>query len=85
MFTWPAGGPSEAERGVTSFTSQLTQALPQHAQALPSLPSRGSGILHKYGAQHLEERRVGLQRWLAAVLLDSMWGNVEAAREWCVD
>ncbi|PWN40029.1 hypothetical protein IE81DRAFT_325961, partial [Ceraceosorus guamensis] len=67
-----------------ALRSQLIEALPQHAQALPSLPSRGSGILHKYGAQHLEERRVGLQHWLTAVLLDSMWGNVEAAREWCI-
>ncbi|MCO5565354.1 hypothetical protein L7F22_019027 [Adiantum nelumboides] len=55
----------------------------QH-RPIPQLPPRRSGILQKYASDHLEKRRRALQKWLAIVMLDPMWGTTHAVRQFVV-
>ncbi|PWN50194.1 hypothetical protein IE53DRAFT_369128, partial [Violaceomyces palustris] len=56
----------------------------EYQSSLPPLPSRHKGLLHKYGTNHLEERRKGLQRWLELVMLNPKWGGSQSLTEWVV-
>jgi hypothetical protein len=74
-------------RRFSSFC-QLKQSLaaerPQQAKALPALPPRRAGLLHKYASHHLEKRRRALQKWLVIVMLDRRWGTTKSLREWVI-
>jgi hypothetical protein len=74
-------------RRFSSFC-QLRQSLlserPQHANLVPSLPPRRTGLFQKYASHHLEKRRRALQKWLAVVMLDQRWATTKSLREWVV-
>lgn len=80
--------PSHVRRRDSHLTPNLL-SLPaptkqEYRSHLPSLPPRRAGLLQKYAARYLEERRKALQRWLEIVMLDRRWGGAKALREWVV-
>lgn len=79
------GTPITALKRFSSFITlrkQLSSECPDQAKWLPSLPSKRTGILRKYDAKHLEQRRKDLQRWLQVIMLDKVWGCSESLRDW---
>ena len=75
-------------RRFSSFVAlhkQLLAERPEYTRALPPLPPRATGLLHKYAPKHLETRRKGLQHWLEAVMLDARWAECSCLQEWIVD
>ncbi|KAK0556325.1 hypothetical protein OC846_001280 [Tilletia horrida] len=73
-----------ASRRFSSFVAlrkQLAKEVPLHRAALPELPPRRHGLLHRYSPTHLEQRRLALQRWLHRVLRDPRWGGRECCRD----
>ncbi|KDN53440.1 hypothetical protein K437DRAFT_71731 [Tilletiaria anomala UBC 951] len=65
-----------------SLHRQLLDERPEYARFLPALPPRRTGLLHKYGAKHLENRRKSLQDWLESVMLDARWAECTCLQEW---
>lgn len=51
---------------------------------IPQLPPKRSGLLQKYASDHLEKRRRALQKWLAIIMLDPVWGTTRAVRQFVV-
>ncbi|PWZ01144.1 hypothetical protein BCV70DRAFT_199510 [Testicularia cyperi] len=65
-----------------ALRQRLKSECPDQAKWLPALPSKSTGLLRKYDAKHLENRRKNLQRWLEVVMLDKVWGCSECLRDW---
>lgn len=68
-----------------TLVAALRKEAPLHASSLPLLPSRQAGLWHKFAPSFLETRRRGLQRWLAATLLDPRWGGTQAMQNWVLE
>ncbi|KAN0061914.1 hypothetical protein ACQY0O_005909 [Thecaphora frezii] len=63
----------------------LAQEFKDKAKWLPPLPSRRTGLLHKYDARYLESRRKALQAWLEVVMLDRVWGASDGLQGWVLE
>ena len=72
-------------RSFIALRDNLAAEFPSCASKLPRLPSRSTGLLHKYSARHLEGRRKALQSWLETVAMHPEWGSANALRDWVLN